>query len=110
MSNPLLQPDGRFRRARLSDEQGRNRFADKDGGVSSQAVSNDLLAAPVADDATPAYKPRYQVSWSHRGPLIAWLGGIGCGLSWLLLLAFTSYTYLGLAASLLGVTLSLSTL
>jgi hypothetical protein len=109
MSNPLLQPDGRFRRANVADEQGRNRFADEQGAASPENVSNHILAAPLGGDATPGYQPRYQVSWSHRGPLVAWLGVIGCGLSWMLLLAFTRFTYLGLAASLFGVALSLAT-
>lgn len=104
MSNPLLQPDGRFRRPHLVDDEGRNRFADE-GGESSSPASDSLLAPPTNDPAP--YQPKYQTAVPHRGPLIAWLGVVGFAMSWLLLLALTDYAFLGLAASLFGIALSL---
>lgn len=106
MSNPLLQPDGRFRRPSMVDDQGRNRFGDSEQ-VSDARPSSDILAPP-RDDVEP-YQPRYQSSVPHRGGLIAALGVTGFALSWLLLLAYSDYAYLGLAASLVGITLSLGT-
>jgi hypothetical protein len=73
--------------------------------VTSPATGG-LLAPPV-NAPEPVYQPQYQAILPHRGPLIAWLGVIGFAISWLLLLALTSYTYLGLAASLFGIALSL---
>src|SRR5205814_1677462 len=106
MSNPLLQPDGRFRRPSVVDEQGQNRFADDEqteaGQANASPPSSDLLAPP-ADDGSLAYKPRYQAALPHRGGLLAWLGVIGVGMSWLLLLAFTRYALIGVAASFFGV-------
>lgn len=107
MSNPLLQPDGRFRRPSLVDDQGRNRFAEGEEAGSAKG-SGDILASPV-EDAEPAYQPHYQAFVPHRGGLIAWLGIVGFAMSWLLLLAFTNYAYLGLAASFFGIALSLGT-
>lgn len=107
MSNPLLQPDGRFRRPSVVDEQGRNRFGDE--GEQTPVHSNDALLAPPVDDAEPVYQPHYQAIVPHRGGLIAGLGVTGFAMSWLLLLALTSYAYLGLAASFFGVALSLGT-
>lgn len=106
MSNPLLQPDGRFRRPSMVDDEGRNRFGDSEQTGDARS-SNDILAPPV-DDAE-SYQPQYQAVVAHRGGLIAGLGITGFALSWLLLLAYSSYAYLGLAASLVGITLSLGT-
>jgi len=106
MSNPLLQPDGRFRRPSMVDDQGRNRFGDSEQ-VSDPRPDSDILAPPT-DDAEP-YQPQYQAFVPHRGGLLVTLGITGFALSWLLLLAYTSYAYLGLAASLVGITLSLGT-
>jgi hypothetical protein len=106
MSNPLLQPDGRFRRPSMVDDEGRNHFGDSEQ-VGEDRPSGDILAPPV-DDAEP-YQPQYQGYVPHRGGLIAALGVTGFALSWLLLLAYSSYAYLGLAASLVGITLSLGT-
>jgi hypothetical protein len=116
MPNPLLQPDGRFRRPSVVDDAGRNRFADDklqaNGGGAGEAGSpgtaKDMLAAPV-EDQEPAYQPRYQAFVPHRGSLIAGLGITGFAMSWLLLLAFTDYAYLGVAASFFGIALSLGT-
>jgi hypothetical protein len=107
MSNPLLQPDGRFRRPSVVDAEGRNRFADE-GETAPAKASDDLLASPVSD-AEPVYQPHYQAIVPHRGGLIAWLGIVGFAMSWLLLLAFWDYAYLGLAASFFGIALSLGT-
>jgi hypothetical protein len=106
MPNPLLQPDGRFRRPNVVDDQGRNRFGDDEGEISPAKPSNDVLASPL-DDAEPVYQPHYQAFVPHRGGLIAWLGILGFAMSWLLLLALTNYSYLGLAASFFGIALSL---
>jgi hypothetical protein len=105
MSNPLLQPDGRFRRPSVVDEQGQNRFADSEQ-VDAPPPSSNLLAAPSNDPA--AYQPRYQAIVPHRGPLLAILGGVGVGMSWLLLLAFVNYAMLGVMASFFGVAMSLA--
>jgi hypothetical protein len=107
MSNPLLQPDGRFRRPSLVDDQGRNRFAESEEAGNAKASGNIL--APPDGAAEPAYQPHYQAFVPHRGGLIAWLGIAGFAMSWLLLLAFTDYAYLGLAASFFGIALSLGT-
>lgn len=111
MTNPLLQPDGRFRRPSVVDDQGQNRFGE--GGVAGQEIppaqtSGDILAPPV-DDSESTYRPRYQAFVPHRGGLILGLGILGFAMSWLLLLAFTDYAYLGLAASFFGIALSLGT-
>jgi hypothetical protein len=106
MSNPLLQPDGRFRRPSMVDDEGRNRFGDSEQASHARPI-NDILAPPT-DDNEP-YQPKYQAFVPHRGGLIAGLGITGFAMSWLLLLAYSSYAYLGLAASLVGITLSLGT-
>jgi len=106
VANPLLQPDGRFRRPSMVDDEGRNRFGDSEQASDSRS-SSDILAPPT-DDAE-SYQPKYQAFVPHRGGLIAGLGITGFALSWLLLLAYSSYAYLGLAASLVGITLSLGT-
>jgi hypothetical protein len=107
MSNPLLQPDGRFRRPSVVDAAGRNRFADE--GETAPAESSGDLLAPPAGDADPVYQPHYQAIVTHRGGLIAGLGVTGFAMSWMLLLAYTNYAYLGLAASFFGIALSLGT-
>jgi len=105
MPNPLLQPDGRFRRPSVVDDQGRNRFGDE-GEAAQTKPSDDVLAPPV-DDVEPVYQPHYQAFVPHRGGLILSLGIFGFAISSLLLLAFVNYAFLGLAASFFGIALSL---
>jgi hypothetical protein len=90
----------------MVDDQGRNRFGDSEQATDARP-SSDILAPPQ-DDVEP-YQPRYQASVPHRGRLIATLGIASFALSWLLLLAYSNYAYLGLAASLVGITLALGT-
>jgi len=109
MSNPLLQPDKRFRRESLADEQGRNRFAESDDVVEAATVSGgEILAAP-SEPGPPAYQPHYTAALPHRGGFIAGLGATGFAVSWLLLLSFSpSWVVVGVAASFLGVALSIA--
>ena len=109
MSNPLLQPSDRFRRESVADEQGRNRFAEEEEVVEASGSGGGELLASPADEGPPAYQPRYTTALPHRGTFIAWLGSAGFAASWLLLLAFSPrWVLLGVAASFLGVALSLA--
>src|SRR5688572_16600223 len=108
MSNPLLQPDGRFRRESVVDDSGRNRFADPGDADEAAAARGDLMASP-SDASQPAYEPRFATHHTHRGTFIAWLGGIGFFLTLLVLLVFTRYALIGFLAAVLGVAISLAT-
>jgi hypothetical protein len=108
MTNPLLQPDDRFRRASVVDAQGKNRFADDATvGSASSANASNPLAAP-ADSTQPAYQPQFQTAYPHRGRFVAWLGTLGFLLCWCLLLVYVSQVMLGMAAAILGISLSLA--
>lgn len=107
MSNPLLQPDGRFRRESVLDEDGRNRFAEP--LQASQAEDIGPLAAP-ADAGRPAYQPRYTESYAHRGFLVVTLGASSFAICWLLLLTYTRYMLLGIAGAAVGMALAIATL
>jgi len=107
MTNPLLQPDGRFRRDSIVDSAGRNRFADEQE-QSTLPDSSDVLTPP-GDVAQPSYHPHYATHYPHRGQFIAWLGGSGFFLTLLVLLVFTRYALIGFFAAVVGVSLSLAT-
>jgi hypothetical protein len=108
MSNPLLQPDDRFRRPSLVDGDGRNRFAENEQDtVESDGV--DPLAPPT-NVVSPAYRPTYEAHYPHRGRFIGWLGTIGFLLPFALLLLFSgnaSIGFTGFAASVVGIFISL---
>lgn len=106
MSSPLLQPDGRFQRPSLLDGQGLNRFGDEAQSEAPPGES-DVLAPPT-DSAAPAYQPRYDTHYPHRGSLISTLGAVGFLLPFLLLLAFTNYAAIGFSGALLGIVISLA--
>ncbi len=112
MTNPLLQPDDRFRRKTVLDEQGRNLFSDSEANTNDENIAADphsALAAP-RDSGPTAYQPQYIQSLGHRGPFIANLGTVSFACMWLLLLVFTDYLFLGVAAAFLGITLAIATL
>ena len=112
MSNPLLQPNDRFRRPSVVDAEGHNRFGELPSAEAEEATArrdNNLLASP-SDSSPVAYQPEYVAALPHRGRFIAGLGTAGFFLCWLLLLTFTDYILLGVVASLLGVTVSLAAL
>jgi hypothetical protein len=104
MSNPLLQPNDRFRRPDLVDPEGRNRFAESQEALEAKEAG-DMLASPGEHDT---YQPRYTAALPHRGRFIATLGAVGFCASWLLVLSFTSWVLLGVAASLFGIVLSIA--
>ena len=60
-----------FRKPSITDEQGKNRFAEADGELDSSApLSDNLFTSPQADDQ-PAYQPDgYLPALRHRDSLI----------------------------------------
>jgi hypothetical protein len=105
MSNPLLQPDGRFKPRTVRDEQGQNRFSEPPGLQQAVPVRADFMTPPPDSGG---YQPQYTAATPHRASKILGLGLAGMVLCWLLLLSFTDYAIVGVAASLLGVGLSLA--
>lgn len=108
MTNPLLQPDDRFRRKTV-DALGRNRFSDDAAPAeeSSAVTSENPLAGP-SDSSQRPYLPRYQTSYAHHGPLVIGLGLLGLAGCFALLMAFAGQALIGLALGLLGIALCLA--
>jgi hypothetical protein len=108
MSNPLLQPNDRFRRPGVVDPEGKNRFADEGPASESTPVDrSNPLAAPV-DASQPAYVPQYQTTYAHRGVLVLVLGGLGFVASWGVLLISIQQFGLGISLTIVGIALSLA--
>jgi hypothetical protein len=84
MSNPLIKPnDPRFVRPPLTDQEGKNRFADADvvhaasadgaAGTAPAASRQDNLFAPpqvTPIEEGPTYALQYVTTQSHRGVLL----------------------------------------
>jgi hypothetical protein len=73
MTNPLLQPDDRFRPRQSVRADGSNPFAEGDALLEAEAGRPEraagTFAAPVASDQTP-FQPQYEVTAEHRGGML----------------------------------------
>jgi hypothetical protein len=80
MTNPLLQPDDRFRPKKLTDADDANPFSEGDGVLEADAAragarQGNTFAAAAADTSRP-FLPQYITTAEHRGWLLLFIDGI----------------------------------
>jgi hypothetical protein len=107
MTNPLLQPDDRFRRPTLLDQSGRSLFGEENSPAKIENTvdaDNPLPAVPVAG---PSYQPTFQTILPDRSYSITWLSIVGFAFTCSLILPFVSiYVGYGIIFGCLGIILS----
>jgi hypothetical protein len=95
MTNPLLQPDDRFKRPQFRSSDGQNLFGD--GAAEPlpavpQDQAGNIFAAPASSgEQTKVYAPVYVQTMSHRGNLLLSLAGLGLGGTACMLAAITGW-------------------
>jgi hypothetical protein len=87
MSNPLLRPnDPRFSRPNITDDAGKNRFAEPDEAKAVEGSQQTASVFAAGSAADKPYQPRYETTANSRGVYllalaILGLAGVGTGFS-----------------------------
>ena len=114
MSNPLLRPDERLRRAALTDAEGRSLFADDAQATPTTENVVDANSSPLqspnytpGDNLEPNYQPQYETILPHRADSLLLMSLLGFLFTFGLVLPFfTIYAGYGIILGFLGVMLS----
>lgn len=117
MTNPLLQPDDRFKRPQFRGSDGQNLFGDGAAEPMREVPpeqAGNIFAAPASSgEKTEVYAPVYVQTMSHRGKLLLSLAGLGVGGTACMLAAITGwlpgwvFALIGIVPALIGAYLAL---